>query len=132
MDRVEEEQLEGVRDACVAMLSAASADRVSVWVLDARAGTVSPLVAAGRSIPPADVARRWSRLPVGDVGFVADVLRSRQPASVSDVRVESSVPAGLGEEIRHLIALGRPVGGRRARRGPRSRRTGPQPAGNRP
>lgn len=97
MERVEQQHLEGVRETCAAMLRATGAERVSVWVLNERAGTVSPLVAAGGIIPLADVARRWSRLPVG--GVAAEVLRSRQPAFVSNMRVESSVPAGLVEEL---------------------------------
>src|SRR3546814_16406483 len=48
-----------------------------MWVHDDRAGAVSPLVAVGADVPAADVARRWSRLPVRELGELADVLQHR-------------------------------------------------------
>lgn len=85
----------------------------------------APYASLNFRLPP-----EWTRQLL-DRPIAADVLRSRQPVSISDVTVASSVPAGLVEEIgtSSLWVAPLEVGGRR---GPRSRRNRPQPAVTRP
>ncbi len=107
---------DGARDACAALLDAMGAARTSVWVVNDRAGTVSPFVAAGQPLPAEDVARRWTRLPVGDAGLLATVLGSGQAASISEVDATSLIGADLVELgvsslwIAPLEVAGRAVG----------------------
>ncbi len=107
---------DAARDACGALLDATEAARVSVWVINDRAGTVSPFVAVGQLVPAEDVARRWTRLPLRDAGPVVTVLESRQPASISELSADSAIAADLVELgvsslwMAPLEVAGRPVG----------------------
>lgn len=73
-----------VRSACTALLQAARARRVSVWAQDEGSTSVSPLISAGAGVP-ASVAGRWSRLPMRELGVLADVLEDRRPVLVEDI-----------------------------------------------
>lgn len=80
-----ERYVERVRAACEALLGAAGASRVSVWTHDQRSDAVSPLVAVGEEVPATHVARRWSRLPVSELGRLGQVLVDRRPVLVEDM-----------------------------------------------
>jgi diguanylate cyclase (GGDEF)-like protein len=86
--------IDDLRAACQELCDAVGARRVAVWVHDDRAGAVSPLVAVGADVPAADVARRWSRLPVRELGELADVLQHRTTIRVADAAARD-IPAAL-------------------------------------
>ena len=86
--------LDAVRARCQELCDAVDAQRVAVWVHDDRANTVSPLVAVGADVPPADVARRWSRSPVHALGELAQVLERCSTIRVADASVRD-IPVAL-------------------------------------
>jgi len=79
-----EPNLERVRGLCDALLDATGGSRVSVWAHDPGSTSVSPLVAVGTDVPPT-AARRWSRLPVPQLGRLAGVLDDGRPVRMDDV-----------------------------------------------
>lgn len=86
--------VDAVRAACQELCDAVGAQRVAVWVHDDRANAVSPLVAVGADVPAADIARRWSRLPVHELGELADVLEQGSTIRVADATVRD-IPVAL-------------------------------------
>ena len=76
--------MQRVHAGCAALLDATEADRVSVWAHDPASTSVSPLVTAGADVPPT-AARRWSRLPVRDLGDLARVLGDGRPVLMDDL-----------------------------------------------
>lgn len=91
-------QIDEVRAACRQLRDAAGAQRVSVWVHDERADAVSPLVSVGLDVPEAEVARRWSRLPVRALGDLAAVLRHRTTLRVADAAARD-IPLALRSDF---------------------------------
>jgi len=89
--------LERVRSACAALLEASGAHRVSVWAHDQGSTSVSPLVSAGADVPTT-VARRWSRLPVRELGLLAGVLDDRRAVLVDDVEAPG-IPTAVCREF---------------------------------
>lgn len=85
--------LQRVHSACAALLDATEAHRVSVWAHDPASTSVSPLVSAGADVPPT-AARRWSRLPVRDLGALARVLDDGRPVLMDDLEAPG-MPAAV-------------------------------------
>lgn len=90
--------LDVLRAACKDIRERSAAERVSVWVHDERARAVSPLVSVGARVPDAEVARRWSRLPVHELGVLADVLVARTAIRIADVEA-SDLPVALRRDF---------------------------------
>lgn len=87
-----------LRAACQDICERTAAERVSVWVHDERARAVSPLVSVGARVPDAEVARRWSRLPVRELGVLGDVLVARSAIRIADVEA-SDLPVALRRDF---------------------------------
>lgn len=104
-----EPQLERMWTACAALLDAARARRVSVWAHDQASSTVSPLVSVGAEVPATRVARRWSRLPVRELGGLASVLDDRRPVLVEDVEVPG-IPTAVCRDFGMSSAWVGPLG----------------------
>lgn len=90
--------LDALRAACEDLCERSGAERVSVWVHDERAGAVSPLVSVGARVPDDEVARRWSRLPVHELGALANVLVARTAIRIADVEA-SDLPVALRRDF---------------------------------
>lgn len=90
--------LDALRAACEHLCERSGAERVSVWVHDDRARAVSPLVAVGADVPDADVARRWSRLPVVELGTLAEVLSARATVRIAEAGA-SDLPVALRRDF---------------------------------
>jgi len=87
-----------VERSCDELLRATGPERVSLWVLDERGLTISPLLSVGSRVPHNELARRWSRYPLARIGPFADAIASGAPVSVDDVAAVD-VPAELAADF---------------------------------